>query len=82
MIYDKYIQPYLGSKKLAKISTPDIIRWQNEILDFQFKDTYARSINTQLVAIFNHAERFYELQKNPLMKTTAIGSKHPSSMNF
>ncbi|MDE8082527.1 site-specific integrase [Erysipelothrix rhusiopathiae] len=82
VIYDKYIQPYLGSKKLAKISTPDIIKWQNEILGFHFKDTYARSINNQLVAIFNHAERFYELQRNPLKKTTAIGSKHPSSMNF
>lgn len=82
VIYNKYIEPYLGSKKINKITTPDIIKWQNEVLGFNFKDTYSRSINNQLVAIFNHAERFYDLQKNPLKKTTAIGSKHPDSMTF
>lgn len=82
VIYEKYIQPALGSKLISKITTPDIIKWQNSILGHNFEDTYSRSINNQLVAIFNHAERFYELQKNPLKKTSAIGSKHPSSMNF
>lgn len=82
VIYTKYISPILGFKKLNKITTPDIIKWQNGILGYNFKDTYARSINNQLVAIFNHAERFYNLINNPLKKTTAIGSKHPSSMNF
>ena len=82
VIFDKYIDPYLGSKKLNRISTPDIIKWQNEILGFNFKDTYSRSINNQLVAIFNHAERYYELKNNPLKKTTAIGAKHPDSMSF
>lgn len=82
VIFDKYIDPYLGSKRLNRISTPDIIKWQNEILGFHFKDTYSRSINNQLVAIFNHAERYYELKNNPLKKTTAIGAKHPDSMSF
>lgn len=82
LIYTKFIQPLLGSKQISKIKTPDILKWQNEILGYQFKETYSRSINNQLVAIFNHSERYYELQHNPLKKTIAIGAKHPDSMNF
>ncbi len=81
-IYTKFIEPLLGSKQMIKIKVPDILKWQNEILGYQFKETYSRSINNQLVAIFNHAERYYELQNNPLKKTIAIGAKHPDSMNF
>ena len=81
-IYTKFIEPILGSKQMSKIKVPDILKWQNEILGYQFKETYSRSINNQLVAIFNHAERYYELQNNPLKKTIAIGAKHPDSMKF
>lgn len=57
-IYTKYIESLLGSKQMSKIKVPDILKWQNEILGYQFKETYSRSINNQLVAIFNHAERY------------------------
>lgn len=38
-IFTKYIEPLLGSKQMSKIKTPDILKWQNEILGYQFKET-------------------------------------------
>lgn len=81
-IYDRFISPTLGKKEMSDIEVPDILKWQNKILGMKFKDTYARSINSQLIALMNHAERYYNLQNNPCKKVTCIGSKHSSNMNF
>ena len=37
---------------------------------------------TQLNAIFNHAERYYDLTGNPCRKVTKMGSKKGGEMNF
>ncbi len=81
-IVSRHILPYFRDKIFSKITTPEIIRWQNEILGKNFKDTYSRTINNQLVAVFNHAEKYYDLGKNPMKKTTAIGNKNSNSIDF
>lgn len=81
-LYKRFISPTLGSIEMDRITTPHILKWQNIILNKGYKPTYARSINHQLVAIFNHAERFYNLNNNPVKKTVAIGSKNATDMNF
>ena len=81
-IYERFISPTLGKKELSNIEVPDILKWQNKILGQKFKDTYARSINSQLIAVMNHAERYYYLKNNPCKKVTCIGSKHSSNMDF
>lgn len=81
-IFNKYISPYLGKKDISEIQVADIIRWQNKILGFKFKDTYSRSINNQLVAIFNHAERYYDFQNSPTKRVGPMGAKQSSTMNF
>lgn len=82
IIVSRHILPYFRNKVFSKITTPEIIRWQNEILGKNFKDTYSRTINNQLVAIFNHAEKYYDLGKNPMKKTTAIGNKNSNNIDF
>ena len=45
-----------------------------------FKPTYLRIINNQLNVIFNHAERYYNLEKNPVHKVDKMGSKEAGEM--
>ena len=61
------IIPYFENRTLADIDATDIIQWQNELLkmrdknDKPYAQTYLRTIQNQLSAIFNHACRFYNL---------------------
>ena len=47
-----------------------------------YSPTYLRTLNNQLSAIFNHAERYYDLQNNPCGKVAKIGSKKGKEMQF
>lgn len=47
-----------------------------------YSPTYLRTLNNQLSAIFNHAERYYDLQNNPCSKVVKIGSKKGKEMQF
>lgn len=75
------ILPFFGTMIMKDITTLDTIRWQNELLEYKdkngkpYSDTYLRTINGQAVAIFNHANRFYNLEPNPFKNTPRIGSK-------
>ena len=66
----------------------DLIRWQNELTEHRDADgrpwapTYLRTVNNQLNAIFNHAERYYGLTDNPVRRVDKIGSKKGGEMQF
>ena len=66
----------------------DVIRWQNELTEHRDADgkpwapTYLRTVNNQLNAIFNHAERYYGLTDNPVRRVDKIGSKKGGEMQF
>ncbi len=61
------IVPYFEGKAMSEITSSDIMRWQNEILQLRDEDgkgyspTYLKTISTQMSAIFNHASRYYDL---------------------
>lgn len=81
--------PYFGSKKLCEITASDVMRWQNELLQFRDAETgkaystvYLKSVNNQLSAIFNHAVRFYKLTCNPARTAGNMGSEKGVKMNF
>lgn len=63
----------LARMSMSAIKAQDIIAWQNEILKHGYSDCYNRTVNNQVVAAFNHAERFYELEKNPCRGVKKIG---------
>jgi len=65
------ILPFFEKKRMAEISSLDIVRWQNELMSPSanggkgYSPTYLRTVNNQLTAILNHAARFYGLSPNP-----------------
>ncbi len=74
--------------RMCDIRPVDIVRWQNSLTGStrpdgdSFKPTYLRIINNQLNAIFNHAKRYYNLEKNPAHKVDKMGSKEAGEMQF
>lgn len=76
------IWPFFNKLKLSEI-TPNTIRtWQRNILQGinektgeKYSQTYIKTINNQLVAVFNYAVRFYNLKENPCHKAGSIGKK-------
>ena len=81
MIHDK-ILPVFGKKKLSEITPVDVRSWQNSLMQQDFSQTYLRSINNQLSAIFNYAVKYYDLPKNPCHKAGSMGKKRAEEMNF
>ena len=64
-IIDLKIRPYFEKKILSEITVADVRAWQNELLMYKDKNgkgysqTYLKTINCQLTAIFNYAIRYY-----------------------
>ena len=87
IIKDKLI-PFFGKMRMSDIKPIDVVRWQSELMTHPgkggkpYSPTYLRTLNNQLSAIFNHAERYYDLQNNPCSKVAKIGSKKGKEMQF
>lgn len=87
MITNKLV-PFFGRIPMKDIRPIDIIIWQNKMMGEDatkagaYSPTYFRTINNQLVAILNHAERFYGLDPNPCKKAPKIGSKKTAEMKI
>jgi len=87
-LFELKILPFFKNKPLMDIKTTDIIHWQNQLIEYRNKDgkaysqTYLRTINNQLSALFNHAVRFYDLQTNVMQKVGTIGKKKVGEMQI
>ena len=80
--------PYFGKLKMSSITPQQIVRWQNELINYRDKDgapyspVYLKSIQNQISAIFNHAVRYYNLKENPCKKAESMGKKKNREMAF
>ena len=87
IINDKLV-PFFGDMRMCDVRPIDVIRWQNELTEHRDADgkpwapTYLRTVNNQLNAIFNHAERYYGLTDNPVRRVDKMGSKKGGEMRF
>ena len=88
-IIDTKLIPYFGKRKVTDIKTKDIVKWQNELLEYvdpntgdHFSKTYLKSIHNELNAIMNYACRYYELKDNPVRKAGSIGISNAEEMKF
>lgn len=81
-IIELKILPYFGKRSMNSIKPADIRKWQNELMSQQYSQTYLRSVNNQLTAIFNYAVKYYDLKTNPCTKAGTMGKKHSEEMNF
>ena len=62
-IIDQKIIPFFGEKAMNEITAPDIRKWQNILMQQGYSETYLRTINNQLAAIFNYAVKYYDLKQ-------------------
>lgn len=76
------IIPYFGEKSINEITAVDIIKCQNLLMKQEYSPTYLRMIQNQLTALFNHAERFYDLRDNPCKKVDKMGRSNAKELNF
>lgn len=76
------ITPVFGKKKMNEITPANVREWQNGLLKKGYSQTYLKTINNQLSAIFNHAVRVYGLQANPCHKAGSIGKNKAKEMLF
>lgn len=76
------IIPYFGEKSMNEITAVDIIKWQNLLMKQEYSPTYLRMIQNQLTALFNHAERFYDLRDNPCKKVDKMGRSNAKELSF
>lgn len=81
-MFNKHILPYFATKKMNEFVPADIIQWQNLIREKKLSCTYERMIQNQMTALFNHAERIYNLQNNPCKKVKKIGKSDADRMEF
>ena len=70
---NKHIVPYFGTRKMNEITPAEIIQWQNAIQEKGYSKTYERMIQNQLNALFNHAQKIYNLKENPCKKVKKMG---------
>ena len=81
-LFETKIIPYFGEKQMNEITAVDIIKWQNALLNQNYKPTYLRMIQNQMTALFKHAEKFYDLKDNPCKKVDKMGRPNAKELNF
>ena len=87
-LIEMHIRPFFKSLSLSEITSTHILQWQNELLRKRdadgkgYSETYLRSINNQLTAIFNHAVKYYDLPKNPCYAFKKLGKSTGPEMLF
>ena len=81
-IIDLKIIPYFKKKNMNEIKASDIRAWQNALMKKEYSETYLKTVNNQLSAIFNYAVRYYDLKDNPCRKAGSIGKSHAGEKEF
>lgn len=78
------VLPYFKNAPLESITPAMVRRWQTTLIEDKhgYSETYLKTINNQLSAIFNYAVRYYGLGKNPAAQCGFMGKKHAEGMKF
>ena len=82
------ILPYFEKRKINEITVADVIAWQNEMMAYRdekgnpYSVDYLKTIQAQLIAIFNHAVNYYNLPCNPARQAGSMGKEVPKEMKF
>lgn len=79
---NKHIVPYFGTRKMNEITPAEIIQWQNTIQEKGYSKTYEHMIQNQLNALFNHAQKIYNLKENPCKKVKKMGKSDANKLEF
>ena len=73
------ILPFFNGMKVSEIKPLVIKKWHNVLLNLEniegenYRQTYLKTIHSQLSCMFNHAVKYYGLRQNPCKVTGRIG---------
>lgn len=67
---------------MNEIIAVNIRSWQNLMMKKGYSQTYLKTLNNQLSAIFNHAVRLYGLKYNPCRKAGSMSKSKAEEMSF
>lgn len=87
-IIDLKIKPFFGKMPVNQIKATDVRNWQNQLISYKdtkdkpYSQTYLKTINNQLVAVFNYAVKYYDLKENPCHKAGSMGKKDAEEMEI
>lgn len=78
------VLPYFKDMPINTIEPSTIRKWQNELLTHEngYSQTYLKTVNNQLTAMFNFAMKYYKLPSNPARIAGSMGKKNADSMEF
>lgn len=82
------ILPFFCDKKVNEIQAKDVVKWQNNLLEYEnvhgekYSPVYLKTVHNQLSAIFNHAIRYYDLKENPARKVGNMGKEKGKDIEF
>lgn len=60
-----YIIPIFSDRDIFSITPKNVLEWKMDMITKGFSIGYLNKIRVQLVAIFNHAKKYFHLEKNP-----------------
>ena len=81
-IFDKKILPYFRDQYVTDITPTKIRKWQTEMMGKGYAQTYLKTINNQMTAVFNYAVQYYGLAQNPAMAAGSMGKRNAEEMDF
>lgn len=76
------VLPYFKKMSINNITPNHVRKWQNELIKKDYAQTYLKTINNQLSAIFNFAIKYYNLNSSPALKAGSMGKKNADCMQF
>ena len=77
-----HITPFFSNYGLDDISVSMVRKWQNQLIERGYSETYQKTLNNQLSALFNHAVAYYGLKNNPVRIAGPIGKEHGDEVEF
>lgn len=81
-IFKDKILPTFGDVAVSAVTPLMIHEWQNALMQQPFSQTYLRTINNDLAALFVFAEHYYGLERNPCRKEQRMGKRDAKVMQF
>lgn len=81
-IFDTKLIPFFGKLAINKITPSHVRKWQADMIKKDYAQTYLKTMNNQLSAVFNFAVKYYKLPSNPVHTAGTMGKKKADSMDF
>lgn len=81
-IIENRVLPAFKDLPVNQITPAHVRHWQSELLAAGLAQTYVKTINNQLAAIFNYATKYYGLAVSPARLAGSVGKKQAQEMHF